>query len=184
MSRPKTSRQSRSLSGSPWGPDSTQGAQPGLGTCGNGLGPEAQASLSAWCEDHLLNLWMDGLGPQSSLNMTDRRKGLGKNHGAEREGHIGPFLRAPKRQCSRMKPHRVAKPVTSQPACAPPWPGCSPLASPRAHKPQHLPWGSPKHGEPSILIPQTSKPSLGYTTESSGRTTMTSLASLLLSAPV
>lgn len=122
------------------------------------------------------------LRSQSSLNMTDRRKGLGRNHGAEQEGHIGPFHRA-RAAPLKMKPHRgeaqsLLRPlVPLRGQAAPQWP--------RAHKPQHpLAQGSPKHGEPSILIPQTSKPSVGYTTESSGRTTMTSLASLLLSAPV
>lgn len=37
---------------------------------------------------------MDGLGPQSSLSVTDRWKGLGENYSAEQEGHSGPFLRA------------------------------------------------------------------------------------------
>ena len=178
---------SAGLSGSLWGPDdSTQGAHAGLGTRANGLGPEVQASLSAWCEDHLLNLWMDGLGPQSSLNMTDRWKGLGKNHGAEQEGHSGPFLRALNRaQCKN----------ETSPCGEAPQSLLSPLgplrgqaahlqASPHAHKPQHWPRGSPKHGEPSHLIPQTSKSSVGYTMESSARTTSTSLPSLLLSVPV
>lgn len=121
---------------------------------------------------------MDGLGPQSSLNMTDRRKGLGKNQGVEQEGHSGPFLRAPNR--AQFKNETSPRGEATQSLLGPLGPlrgeAAHLQASPRAHKPQHWPRGSPKHGEPSRLIPQTSKSSVGHTVESSARTTAKSTA--------
>ena len=138
-------------------------------------GARTPSSTSGW-----------SLGPQSSLNVTDRQKGLGENCSAEQEGHGGPFLRAPNRAWFKNETSPCGEATRS--LLIPLVPLCGQAvhlqASPRAHKPQHLPRGSPKHGEPSRFIPQTSKPSVGYTIESSGRTTWTSLASLLLSAPV